>query len=543
MASAKAEVTFIEDVEPLLKKRCQGCHGAQLQMGGLRLDNPEDALQGGYSGTVIKPGASKDSKLIELVSGTKAGQVMPPAGPRLSPQQVATLRAWIDSGAEWPGGGSKAAARKTSSHWSLQPLKRPAVPTVQNAAWISNPVDAFVLARLETEQIAPSLAAEKRTLLRRLSFDLTGLPPTREEMAAFISDQAPGAYEQQVDRLLKSPHFGEKWARHWLDLARYADSDGYEQDGVRPHAWRYRDWVINALNADMPFDQFTIEQIAGDLLPGSTVSQKTATGFHRNTLTSREGGIDVEQLRTEQVGDRTNTVASVWLGLTFECAKCHDHKYDPISQKEYYQLYAFFNTGVEVNHVDPMPGEVEPYLQLRPEFDKKISELVAKYKVEELQPVWEREVLAAIAKPEAKLEWTQVADYLKVYVDHGHEIVKTRPSDRSAQQKLAMLRVFLKYPGPLSDDAEAKTVKFGEGFKKLEDLIASYPTLSEVPAVAEHPTPPRTHMHLRGDFRSPGIEVQPGTLAVLPSLGPKTKPDRLALARWIASPENPLTAR
>ncbi len=534
---AYSEVTFIADIEPLLKKRCQGCHGSQLQMGGLRLDNREDALQGGYSGPVIKSGAGKDSKLIDLVSGTKAGQVMPPSGPRLSPQEVATLRAWIDRGVEWPAGSSKPATRKTSSHWAFQPWKKRAVDVA------SNPIDAFVLSRLQSEQIAPSAQADKRTLLRRLSFDLIGLPPTREEMSEFLSGKASAAYEKQVDRLLNSPHFGEKWARHWLDLARYADSDGYEQDGVRPHAWRYRDWVIKALNADMPFDQFTIEQLAGDLLPGSTVSQKTATGFHRNTLTSREGGIDVEQLRTEQVADRTNTVAGVWLGLTFECARCHDHKYDPISQKEYYQLYAFFNSGVEVNHIDPMPGEVEPYRRSKPEFDKKISELIAKYKVNALQPVWEREVLAAIAKPEARLEWTQVADYLKVYVDHGQEIVKTHPSDRSQQQKLAMLRVFLKYPGPLSDDAEARTVKFGEGFKQLEEMLAAYPTLSEVPAVAENPTPPPTHMHLRGDFRSPGIEVRPGTLAVLPLLDASRKRDRLALARWIASAENPLTAR
>ncbi|HUQ93014.1 MAG TPA: PSD1 and planctomycete cytochrome C domain-containing protein [Bryobacteraceae bacterium] len=534
---AYPEVTFIADIEPLLKKRCHGCHGAQLQMGGLRLDNREDALAGGYSGSVIKPGESNTSKLIALVSGTEAGKVMPPAGPRLSEHDVATLRAWIDRGAEWPAGISKQAMKKTSSHWAFQPLKKPAVPGT------GNPIDAFVLDRLQSEQLAPSPEADKRTLLRRLSFDLIGLPPTREEMSAFLADEAPAAYERQVDRLLGSPHFGEKWARHWLDLARYADSDGYEQDGVRPHAWRYRDWVIRALNADMPFDQFTIEQIAGDLLPGSTVSQKMATGFHRNTLTSREGGIDVEQLRTDQVADRANTVASVWLGLTFECAKCHDHKYDPISQKEYYQLYAFFNTGVEVNHIDPMPGEVKPYLQSKPEFERMISELIAKYKVDKLQPVWEREVLAAIAKPEARLEWTQVADYLKVYVDHGQEIVKTPPLERSYQEKLAMLRVFLKYPGPLSDNAEAKTVRFGEGFKQLEDLLAAYPTLSEVPAVAENPTPPRTHMHLRGDFRSPGIEVQPGTLAVLPPLDSSAKWDRLALARWIASAENPLTAR
>jgi hypothetical protein len=541
--AAHAEVTFTGDIEPLLKKRCYGCHGAQTQMGGLRLDNREDAMRGGYSGAVIKPGASGESKLIELVSGVKTGQVMPPSGPRLSSQEVMALRVWIDRGVEWPLASINAGAlKKAPAHWSFQPLTKPAVPALPNAAMLRNPIDAFVHARLQKEQITPSPEAAKRTLLRRLSFDLIGLPPSIEEMNSFLADERPRAYEKQVDRLLASLHFGEKWARHWLDLARYADSDGYEQDGVRPHAWRYRQWVIDALNAGMPFDRFTIEQIAGDLLPGSTIRQKAATGFHRNTLTSREGGIDVEQLRTDQVADRTNTVAAVWLGLTFECARCHDHKYDPISQKEYYQLYAFFNSGVEVNHPDPLPGEAERYLKSKPEFDRKVSGLVDKFKVGQLQPVWEREVLAAIANPEAKLEWTQVADYLTVYVDHGHEIIKTPPSARDDRQKIAMLRVFLKYPGPLSGEEDAKSLRFSDGFKQLKELLAAYPTPSEVPAIAENPTPPRTRMHLRGDFRSPGIKVEPGTLAVLP-LSESRKQNRLALARWIASPQNPLTAR
>jgi hypothetical protein len=541
---ASAEITFTADIEPLLRKRCQGCHGAKVQMGGLRLDDREHALRGGYSGAVIKPGASANSRLIELVSGAKAGQVMPPSGPRLSAEEVARLKTWIDHGADWPLHSSKSAVseRKTSTHWSFQPLKKPATPTPRASSWIANPIDAFVLARLEKEQIAPSPAAAKSTLLRRLSFDLIGLPPTPAETKAYLEDHGPGAYEKQVDRLLASPRFGEKWARHWLDLARYADSDGYEQDGVRPHAWRYRDWVINALNADMPFDQFTIEQIAGDLLPGSTIAQKAATGFHRNTLTSREGGIDVEQLRTEQVADRTNTVASVWLGLTYECARCHDHKYDPISQKEYYQFYAFFNSGIEVNHDYPLPGELASYKKSKPEFDRKVAELKTRFKVDQLQPLWEREVLAAIADPAARLEWTQVADYLKVYVDHGHEIVKTAPSKRTERQKLAMLRVFLKYPGPLSDDPRAKSVKFGQGFKEFEDLLSAYPSPSEIPAIAENPRPPRTHIQLRGDFRSPGIEVQPGTLEVITDSDEPVS-DRLDLARWIASPKNPLTAR
>ena len=271
------------------------------------------------------------------------------------------MRAWIDQGAVWPAGGVAAAVvRPKSSHWSLQPIQRPALPAVRNAAWVRNPIDAFILARLESEKIAPSPEADKNTLLRRLSLDLTGLPPTPAEVAAFLADTRPDAYERVVDRLMASPHYGEKWARHWLDQARYADSDGYEKDSRRPHAWRYREWVIDAFNRDMPFDQFTIEQIAGDLLPGATIDQRVATGFHRNTLTNREGGVNINQFRFEQLVDRAAAVGTVWLGLTVGCAQCHDHKYDPISQKDFYQMFAFFNNAEEVNIEAPMDGRAGP---------------------------------------------------------------------------------------------------------------------------------------------------------------------------------------
>jgi len=312
-------------------------------MSGLRLDHPEAALAGAYSGPVIKLGNSAGSRLIQVVSGE--GKIkMPPAGPGLKPEEIATLRRWIDQGAVWPASlPLKKAGSARSSHWSYQPIHRPELPPVKETQFVRNAIDAFVVTRLEQEQISPSEEADRRTLIRRVSLDLIGLPPTPTEVEEFVTDKRPGAYERVVDRLLHSPHYGEKWARHWLDLARYADSDGYEKDLPRPYAWRWRKWVIDALNSDQPFDQFTIDQIAGDLLPNSTVEQKVATGFHRNSLTNREGGIDREQLRVEQAVDRTNTVSSVWLGLTVGCAQCHDHKYDRISQNEYYQLFAFFS--------------------------------------------------------------------------------------------------------------------------------------------------------------------------------------------------------
>ena len=305
-APASRQVEFARDVEPLLRERCQGCHGAQQQMSGLRLDSREAALRGGNAGPAIKPGDSASSPLILRVSGVKGVMQMPPAGKKLTAEEVGVLRAWIDQGAQWAAEGPPA----RQAHWSFRPLKKPATPMVQNRAWVRNPVDGFLLARLEREQIQPSPEADKATLLRRLSLDLIGLPPAPAEIAEFLSDNRPDAYERQVDRLLASPHYGEKWARHWLDLARYADSDGYEKDWVRPHAWRYRQWVIEALNRDMPFDQFTIEQIAGDLLPNATDGQKVATGFHRNTLTNREGGVDNEQFRFENVADAHRALES-----------------------------------------------------------------------------------------------------------------------------------------------------------------------------------------------------------------------------------------
>jgi hypothetical protein len=475
-----------------------------------------------------------------MITTGRDGRVMPPAGPRLSPDEIATIRAWIDAGAVWPDGDTPVAvaARPRSTHWAFQPVRRPDVPK-----GVASPIDALILARLQKDGIAPSPQADAHTLARRVSLDLTGLLPTPAEVQSFVTDRSPEAYERLVDKLLASPHYGEKWARHWLDLARYADSDGYEQDGIRPNAWRYRDWVVAALNRNMPFDQFTIEQIAGDLLPNATIEQHAATGFHRNTLTSREGGIDVEQLRDEQVMDRANTVGSAWLGLTVECARCHDHKYDPISQRDYYQLFAFMNSAEEVNLPDPVPGEVGPYLAKLPEYQTKLSDLLARYKIAELQPRWERELLRAMANPEERLEWTQNLDYVRVYLDHGWKILKTAPEKRTWKEAHGLTRVFLKSPGPLANDAEVKALKFGDGFQAFEALDAAYPPLSEIPAVTEMPNPPKTFLHVRGDFRNPGIEVQPDTPAVLPSLPPNAKRDRLALARWLVAPENPLTAR
>jgi hypothetical protein len=359
-----SKIYFERDIQPIFAERCFSCHGQATHIKDFRLDMKTSALRTNPGGaTPIVPYRAKDSLLFHLVEG-KSGKRMPPQGAPLTAKQISTLRRWIDTGANWP----ESAASLAKSHWAYRPIKQPAIPKV--SAWtdtnnlkstIINPIDSFINLNLMSHGVLPSPRADKVTLLRRLHSDLTGLPPTADETREFLQDVRPDAYERLVDRLLASPHFGERWGRKWLDLARYADSDGYEKDNVRPHAWRYRNWVIDAINADMPFDQFTTEQLAGDLLPNATLDQKIATGFHRNTLTNTEGGVDQEEFRCKATVDRVSTTATVWLGLTLQCAECHDHKFDPFSQREFYQLYAFFNSENEVNIPAPLASEQAAY--------------------------------------------------------------------------------------------------------------------------------------------------------------------------------------
>ena len=369
VAAADTAVDYARDVQPIFQKRCYGCHGPSQQMAGLRLDRREAAMR------VVKPGDSAGSKLHMMISGS--GKLrMPPSGAPLPASEIALLTRWIDSGAVWPTGDGPSRVP-----WSFAPLQRPLLPVARNDAANQNAIDVFIQTALDEKGIRPSPEADQRTLVRRLYLDLIGLPPTPEQTEAFLADKAPNAYEQLVDQLLASPHFGEKWARHWLDLARYADSEGGVHDFPRRFAWRYRDWVINAFNADMPFDRFTTEQMAGDLLPKATVSQKIATGFQRNTITSREGGVELERIRFEQLLDRTSTVGTVWLGLTVGCAQCHDHKYDPLTQKDFYRLMAFFENGDESDIEVPLPGELGIYRQYADEFRLQRDQLLKEYEI------------------------------------------------------------------------------------------------------------------------------------------------------------------
>jgi hypothetical protein len=397
-ATASDPVDFGRDILPILSRNCFLCHGPDEadRKARLRLDTHEGVLGAGKSGEVaVVPGQSAKSELVLRITSKEEDEVMPPpdSNKKLTPEQIALLKRWVDQGAPW------------GKHWAYEAPRRPAVPALRNAgAATRQPIDAFVLARLESEGIKPAPEADRRTLARRLSLDLLGLPPDPGAVQAFITDPRGDAYERLVDTLLASPHFGERWGRHWLDLARYADSGGYLNDTLRPYAYLYRDWVIDAINRDQPFDRFTIEQLAGDLLPNATLEQKIATGFHRNSLKNDEAGADLELDRCKAAVDRTATTGAVWLGLTVGCAECHTHKYDQISHREFYQLYAFFNSTAERDVPAPRPEELAGYngkLQAWKEAGAKLESPFEAYVasiVDTTVPEWERSVQLPAAR-------------------------------------------------------------------------------------------------------------------------------------------------
>ena len=395
-------VDFATDIKPILVANCIKCHGPEKREGGLRLTSGNDLAHLNDSGepAVVARQPAKSELIRRVTLAKDDDERMPPKGKRLAPKQVALLTAWIKQGANWP-----ASETVRPNHWSYNKPTRPTLPEVKQREWIQNAVDAFVLARLEKQGLQPSPKAERARLIRRVYLDLIGLPPSIQEVEAFLKDERPEAFESVVDRLLKSPRYGERWARQWLDLARYADSNGYQADQFRT-MWAWRDWVIDAFNADMPFDQFTIEQIAGDLIPDASLSQKIATGFHRCPTCNVEAGVDPEENRVNQLIDRVNTTGTVWLGTSLECAQCHNHKYDPFTQKDYYQLFAFFNnTPMEVKLTSGVTFDFYgPQLELplpkdkqrrRDQLQKTHDEIATKLKsrtevLAKAQPAWEK---------------------------------------------------------------------------------------------------------------------------------------------------------
>ena len=406
--SATESVDFNSVIRPLLSRNCFTCHGQdeKKRKADLRLDTREGATARHDDTVPIVPGDRGESSLYTLITTTDTDDIMPPedSGRKLSAEEIELIGKWIDEGAPY------------ARHWSFVPPTRPTLPGVNNRSWVKNGIDHFVLSGLEASGDRPSELVDRHTILRRLSLDLTGQPPTKEEVEAFVNDKRANAYELLVDNLLSRPTYGERWARMWLDLARYADSAGYGSDPLRV-IWKYRDWVIDAFNQNMPYDRFTIEQLAGDLLPEPSRDQLIATAFHRNTKTNTEGGTDDEEFRVEAVRDRVDTTVQVWMGLTMSCAKCHSHKYDPITLKEYYQFYDMFNQTEDADRGDESPRLPYPTGEQAKRLAKIDSELAAlQAKLAEHTPAlakgqraWELDSLRDLAKPEPKLSTWEIA--------------------------------------------------------------------------------------------------------------------------------------
>jgi mono/diheme cytochrome c family protein len=488
-AACASAQTPVPAALPILQTNCQPCHSSALKSSGLSVASREALLEGGNRGPAMKPGDAASSSLVKAVE--QSGDLKMPPGRKLAPEQIATIRDWVQSGAVWPASAVSTSSAKPKGYdwWAFQPVKRQEPPVVADARWSANPIDRFIYARLALEKLKPSPEASRETLIRRVSLDLTGLLPSPAEVRDFVADTRPDAYEKLVDRLLASPNYGERWGRHWLDVARYADSDGYTIDALR-QIWKYRDWVLNAINKDMPFSQFVVEQIAGDMLPNPTTDQLIATGFHRNTSSNFEGGIDFEQYRVEAVVDRVSTTGSAFLGLTVGCARCHDHKFDPITQKEFYQLFAFFN------NTDEITTEAERFDFNRPILPVPSPEEIARKKAFDSQfGVLSRELVTYVRELAAK----------------G---LKDPQNDPELQERVQNLR----------------------------ELRRREPKFTTTLIMRELPKPREAYIQLGGDFMRKGIPVQPGVPAFLPPL-PAGASTRLDFAKWLVDPANPLTAR
>jgi hypothetical protein len=595
-------VDFNREVRPILNERCMSCHGGVKRAGGLSLLFRSDALQPTESGRrAIVPGDAGASELLRRITHPNPDERMPPHGAMLADAEVEVLRRWIDQGARW------------DDHWAyVKPRPQP-LPRVEDQSWPRGGIDRFVLARLEAEGLAPTRPAGCAALIRRVSLDLIGLPPTPEEADAFCRDRAPGAYERVVDRLLASPRFGEHWAAMWLDLARYADTRGYERD-VHRDIWRYRDWVIDALNRDLPFDRFTTEQLAGDLIPGATDDQILATAFHRNTMTNDEGGTDDEEFRVAAVLDRVNTTWEVWQGTTMACVQCHSHPYDPFRHRDYYGLVAFFNNTSDADWNDETPrlpvfgpeeqrrlrallaqldaaGARPPSLTTRSLYEHVEEALyprgrtaASSHKVSmgigsENEFISPRYDGAHVLYPAMDLSGVAEITFgyrpsgeggaveLRLGSPEGRRIARAelRGTGRKGMEETARVAVsptegrhdvylvmrragkggyrihwFYLHPAPRGVDA-ARAREISE----LQRAVAAVAPEGETPVLQERPPGRRrvTRVFERGNWLVHGDTMAPDVPGSLPPLPDSAPRNRLGLARWLVSPDNPLTAR
>jgi hypothetical protein len=486
---ANPAIDFNRQIRPILSENCFACHGPdeKQRKAKLRFDSKEGALgklrDGSYA---IVPGKIAESELVRRITAEDPGEIMPPpkSGKKLKPEQIALLKEWIAQGAPW------------SSHWAFIPPQRPAVPTVRKQEWVRNPIDAFILAKLEAAGLTPSPEADRTTLIRRVTLDLTGLPPAPAEVDAFLSDSSPNAYEKVVDRLLRSPRYGEHMARYWLDAARYGDTHGLHLDNYR-EIWPYREWVIKAFNANKPYDRFVVEQLAGDLLPDAKLDQIIATGFNRCHVSTSEGGSIEEEVYVRNVDDQVDTNGNVFLGLSVGCARCHDHKYDPITQKDYYQLFAIFNSidgpALDGNAALPAPSVRVPA----------------------------REQTAALADLQYKAGAIQRA------IAEVREVPKrdTKPRNEIPAKRSALAPLYR---------------RLAEIDKQRAELEKTIPATL---VFKERKEPRPAYILKRGEYDQRGSQVGRDTPAFLPPLPAGAPRDRLGFARWLVQPNHPLTAR
>ncbi len=526
-------IDFNRDIRPILSENCFYCHGqdGNKRQAELRLDDRDAAVKAG----AIAPGDLAKSTLIERILSDDADQVMPPpkSNRRLSAEQKKLLEQWIKDGAAY------------EPHWAFVAPKRPAEPMVQQTQWVRNAIDRFVLAKLESEKLSPSPEADRATLIKRLSIDLIGLPPTPAEVDAFVADQDEQAYEKLVDRLLASQHYGERMALPWLDAARYADSNGFQQDGDT-WQWIWRDWVVKAMNQDLPFDQFTIWQIAGDLLPNATTDQKIASAFNRNHLLNGEGGAIAEEQRFVNLFDRIDTTATTWLGLTMACAQCHDHKYDPITQRDYYSLLDAFNRVPE--------NGTPQYFSSRIRVAAPLLELPTEENIKQIGQ-WEAEIKVADAEA-APIATSAFEGWRTGLFADG------KPAEgKGLPEPIAAI---LRKPDGERTDAEKKQIEadlrkhFDE--KVRPTLVAKLPVLGKAPEIRNRlaayradklprvmimsdERPRETAILDRGEYLNPREKVTFATPTFLPPLPAGAPANRLGFAQWLVMPEHPLTAR
>ena len=546
---ADAPISFERDIQPILSENCFHCHGpdAEARKARLRFDQRDSALAPAKSGaTAIVPGKPDESELVARIFSNDPDEVMPsPQSHRtLTLAQKNLLKRWIAEGATW------------NEHWAFSPPQRPDIPKVDApAAAIQNPIDAFVLARLASEKLPPAPPAGRAALIRRVMLDLHGLPPTPAEVDAFVADTAPDAYEKLVDRLLASPRYGERWAWDWLDLARYADTNGFQGDPERT-MWPWRDWVVNALNANMPFDQFTIEQLAGDLLPDATRDQKIASGFHRNAMFNGEGGRIAEETRVENVFDRVETTATVWLGLTFTCNRCHDHKFDPLKQTDYYALYDVFNQMSETGSANAgggRGGQMAPFLDLSTEAERAAVK-TAQAAIDALGKEIETFELTKFPRPEGQpVAESPAAIQLpgNLFATHA----KVAPARRDLN---GLLEALPHFRATAPDPAYAALLEKQIAAIRVRDAATS--NITKVMIMDQLAKPRDTFVLSKGNYEAktdvrvlgavpelfrataPSTPTAPATSTGEPAL-PPARLSRLDLARWLVSPANPLAAR